>query len=538
MNLKLTRNPEEIKRIFTGLSDKKSVADLLEVDFSTIVYLLYRRDKPTPYKRIELKKRSGGVREIYAPISTLKILQRKLAYILSLIYRPRLSVYGFCKNRNISDNAQQHVRKKLVLNIDLNNFFPSIHIGRVIGLFKAKPFNFSREVAVLLAQICCYEGKLPQGAPTSPIISNMICAGLDKDLQSLAKKHFCSYSRYADDITFSTTSEHFKPDIVSFDVSTTVCGEKLSSIIESHSFIINQAKVKLINSKKSQRVTGLTVNQFANISRKFIREIRTMLYAWKKFKESGASEYYQNNIKILNQAPHKRAPAFHKVVKGKIDFVKLIKGEKNPIYRKLLNKYNKLINPNFTPLPIDEIDELKAALWVVKVGDKQLGTAFMLDSVGLITCSHVVGKTEQVIVHRWENTGELYKAVINKKNQIPDLAILDIEHISQQVKFPSLKRGDSRVLKERDRVAIAGFPSYRNGDGPQYWDAKISAIMNSSLAKNFTIDRPIYKGMSGSPVVNKENEVVGVAMFGAELGKAESVWDYSITPIHHLDNMF
>ena len=108
MKTNLTLTDEELKSRFLRLASKLELADLLEVKYSTFVYLLYRADKPQAYKKFEIQKKSGGIREIFAPVSTLKIIQRKLNRILTLIYRPRLSVHGFVKSRNILSNARPH----------------------------------------------------------------------------------------------------------------------------------------------------------------------------------------------------------------------------------------------------------------------------------------------------------------------------------------------------------------------------------------------------------------------------------------------
>src|SRR5699024_7070708 len=110
---------------------------------------------------------------------------------------------GFIPGKSIITNARIHRNKRLVVNIDLKDFFPSFHFGRVRGFFeKNKYFLLSREVSTIIAQLTCYKGSLPQGAPTSPIITNLICQILDYKLLKIAKKYKTDYSRYADDLTF------------------------------------------------------------------------------------------------------------------------------------------------------------------------------------------------------------------------------------------------------------------------------------------------------------------------------------------------
>jgi RNA-directed DNA polymerase len=163
--------------------------------------LLYGRAASERYKRFTLTKRSGGKRIILAPAPDLKLVQRKLATQLADIYPLRDVVYGFATGRSIVGNAGRHLLRRHVLNVDLSDFFPTINYGRVRGLFIS--LGAGRDAATTLAHICCHEDALPQGAPTSPILSNMICAKMDRELLALAKQHHCVYTRYADDLTFS-----------------------------------------------------------------------------------------------------------------------------------------------------------------------------------------------------------------------------------------------------------------------------------------------------------------------------------------------
>ena len=211
----LTRPPDDLVERFSRLRHGRDVAELLEVPYSVLVHILYWGRHKYPYRDFVIRKRSGRERLIEAPADSVDILQTKLLRILELVYKPRPAAQGFVQGRSIVSNALRHVGKSYVLNIDLKDFFPSIHFGRVRGLFMAQPYGVGAPASRFLAQLCCSQGKLPQGAPTSPIVSNMICSKLDGDLQKLAKKYRCTYTRYADDITFSTTAKEFPEDLAS-----------------------------------------------------------------------------------------------------------------------------------------------------------------------------------------------------------------------------------------------------------------------------------------------------------------------------------
>ncbi len=219
-------------------------------------------------------------------------------------------VHGFSKERSIVTNARKHcsVKTTFVLNIDLENFFPSITFFRVRGLFQSKPFNFSYNFSTVLAHLCCHNGKLPQGAPTSPILANLICRSLDKELMSLAYRNRATYTRYCDDITFSFSVKNFNKlpgGICSFDGSTTVLGTELQAIIEKNGFNVNAKKTRLSSSMHRMEVTGLTINKFPNVKRDFVDRIRGALHSWEKFGYPAAEDVWQSMLMQDKIEPHK-----------------------------------------------------------------------------------------------------------------------------------------------------------------------------------------------------------------------------------------
>ena len=168
-----------------ALPISRDVAKLLDYRYSALVYQLYKVSDDEKYETFEIPKKAGGSRTITVPSRVLKLIQRRLAEVLQNTYKPKPVVYGFVPGKNIVDNAKMHKKKNWVLNIDLEDFFSSINFGRVRGMFIGKPYNLPASVATVLAQICIYKNQLPQGAPTSPVVSNMICAKMDSELQDL-----------------------------------------------------------------------------------------------------------------------------------------------------------------------------------------------------------------------------------------------------------------------------------------------------------------------------------------------------------------
>jgi RNA-directed DNA polymerase len=242
MNLFLTSSPQQQQELFYSLESPRDVANLLEIEYALLIYHLHRVPDDKKYVTFSIPKKSGGVRQIDAPKTALKIIQAKLNEVLLSVYSPKPSVYSFLPGRSIVGNAGRHRHRRWVFNLDLVDFFPSINFGRVRGLFMGKPYNRPEAVATVLAQICCFDNRLPQGAPSSPIVSNMICAKMDSELQKLAQRCQCTYTRYADDLTFSTSLKTFPMEIATrADESTPqiIAGEAIASIVASNGFRIN-----------------------------------------------------------------------------------------------------------------------------------------------------------------------------------------------------------------------------------------------------------------------------------------------------------
>lgn len=344
MSADLSKSPQELRDEFFKLQSRDDIAKLLEITTKQLNFHLYVLPPTKKYKVFIVPKKSGEPRQISAPASPIKVIQRKLIQVLESVYQPKIATYGFVKGRDIIKNARLHKKRRYVLNIDLENFFPSIHFGRVRGMFMKKPYNLNDEVSTILAQICCHNSVLPQGAPTSPIISNMICARLDAKLKQLAKEHYCTYSRYADDITFSTNRSKF-PSALAYlsDIGQIEVGGELSSLIEENGFKVNSKKVRLQVEQQRQGVTGLIVNKYPNVPRKYVKQVRAILHAWDKYKiDSTARNYFENHAKHKYSNPLVYRPPLQKIVLGKIQFIGMVKGKNSRVYLRLLREFSRL----------------------------------------------------------------------------------------------------------------------------------------------------------------------------------------------------
>ena len=266
--------------------DPSSFAKLLGYTARTLSFILYVIPEDDKYRTFTIPKRAGGEREIKAPNSHLKVLQGRLATLLQDCFEELYSAdarssalsHGFRRGHSILTNASNHGNKRYVFNIDLEGFFPSINFGRVRGYFISNSrFQLDPSVATVIAQIACHNNELPQGSPLSPVISNLIGNILDIRLVRLAKKARCTYSRYADDITFSTREKCFPTQIATQDRSGRwVPGNRLEDVINRSGFRINSSKVSMQYRNSRQMATGLVVNKRPNIRAPYYRQARAM----------------------------------------------------------------------------------------------------------------------------------------------------------------------------------------------------------------------------------------------------------------------
>jgi hypothetical protein len=273
-------------KVATTLGD---VAKILGFTSKGLSYILYKIPPDKKYRTFTIPKKTGGTRTIQAPGTHLALLQERLAENLydcvAEIQRenPRywIASHGFQKNKTIVSNAAMHKRRRFVFNVDIENFFGSINFGRVRGFFiRDKAFSLHPTVATIIAQIACHENALPQGSPCSPVISNFIGNILDLRLIALARDARCTYTRYADDLTFSTNEMLFPSEIaVNIRGSEWIIGEKLRREIENAGFTLNDRKTRMSLRRSRQTVTGLVVNAKPNISQDYWRYVRAMCHA-------------------------------------------------------------------------------------------------------------------------------------------------------------------------------------------------------------------------------------------------------------------
>ena len=267
-------------------TDLNNFAKILGYKPKSLSYILYALPPNEKYRTFTIPKKSGGTRIIQAPTIKLARLQVKLAEklyecvtdIQSKQKNFWAASYGFQKGKTIVSNASAHRHRRFVFNVDIENFFGSINFGRVRGFFiHDNSFKLEPAVATIIAQIACHNNVLPQGSPCSPIISNLIGNILDRRLIVLARKARCTYTRYADDLTFSTNKMNFPSEIaITQTDGVWGVGDELRHEIENTGFKLNASKTRMSLKSSRQTVTGLVVNIKPNINQDYYRRARAM----------------------------------------------------------------------------------------------------------------------------------------------------------------------------------------------------------------------------------------------------------------------
>ena len=315
---------------FARLSNVRDAAALLRF---TTAALLEMVNRPI-YTQFTIPKKKGGLRTVFAPSGDLNCVQQNLNRFLQAAYycdKPNCA-HGFVfspayekEQYNIVSNALPHVAKNYVMNIDLKDYFPSISTARVKALFEGNEFCFSENMAIVFALLSTYQRRLPIGAPSSPVIANLITKPLDLALERYCAPRNISYTRYADDLTFS--SDRF------FDAEAIAA---IKAMIVAHDFTVNEKKFRIQSAMRQQTVTGLVVNEKVNVDRKYIRKIRAMLH---QSETEGVHVAATNHYGLKQKASNEEALAFVRRLGGMIDFVGMVRGRKDELYKKLKKQF-------------------------------------------------------------------------------------------------------------------------------------------------------------------------------------------------------
>lgn len=235
-----------------------------------LLYFLSTEATSDKYKTFYIKKKNGNLREINAPMYSLKIIQRWI--LENILYRMKVSenCYGFEKSKTGSPtvaNVKQHNNNTYILKMDVKDFFPSVKRVKVFYLFKAVGYN--NYISNILSNLCTYNGHLPQGAITSPRLANLVCYKLDNRIEKYCSKREIAYTRYADDLTFSSDNRNILRNIHGM----------ISKILLNEGFTVNEDKTNFMTPKSHKSITGITVNdKLIKAPKQLKRLVRSMIH--------------------------------------------------------------------------------------------------------------------------------------------------------------------------------------------------------------------------------------------------------------------
>ncbi|URZ88271.1 retron St85 family RNA-directed DNA polymerase [Floricoccus penangensis] len=271
------------------------------------------------YHEFYIPKKNGGERKIVSPSVNLKKIQRWiLDIILSNVETHHLS-FGFKQGVSIVDNAKVHLNKELILCVDIKDFFNQISEEKVTEIFRS--FGYSDDLCYSMSMLCCYENQIPQGAPTSPSLSNIYFSPIDKELDEYCKSNKLSYSRYADDISVSGSKGGVLKSY----------GE-IVYILNKYGFELNYKKTRFLKKSQSQKVTGLIVNgKKVNLPKKYRKNLRLEMYYLKKNGLEGHLRESSNNNDLSNYKGY---------IYGKVNFLKMFDKDTAIKYYDILNSLN------------------------------------------------------------------------------------------------------------------------------------------------------------------------------------------------------
>lgn len=222
------------------------------------------------YEEIIIHKKSGGLRFLYEPSKELKSIQKRI--LKNVLEEKKLSKYSYAYRKKVSvlDNAKPHVKKGVIVKLDIKDFFDNITFNMVYD----SCFNetlYPKKMGMLFTNLCMYNNKLPAGAPTSGFISNMVLRNFDEKVGYYCEKRKINYTRYSDDLTFS--GDFNVKDLIKY----------VNKLLYEYNFRLNKKKIKVVSKKTRQQVTGIVVNEKVNIKRNYKRKIRQEMYYIKKY---------------------------------------------------------------------------------------------------------------------------------------------------------------------------------------------------------------------------------------------------------------
>lgn len=308
--------------------DLENLRKTIGIDKKYFYKVLYFRDNL--YKQISIPKRNGKQRKLDVPELALKGMQR---WILdNILYKVPVesNATGFIPSKSIISNAAPHLKKRYIVKMDIKDFFPSITFNKIKNIFLG--LGMSESISDSLTNICTFQNQLPQGAPTSPYLANLVCIDMDKRISALCKKKKLTYTRYADDITISGDES------VSWVISI------VNNIAKDYNFYLNDDKTVILKPGDRKRVTGIIVNEKLSVPKSISKDLRKNIYFIKKYGLKNHFDFLINSLEDEKQEmPKFLSSTEHYILHlyGTANYIKMIEVEKGIT---LFNQLNSILS--------------------------------------------------------------------------------------------------------------------------------------------------------------------------------------------------
>ena len=420
-----------------------------------------------------------------------------------------------------------------------------------------RPYGLTNDVATTIAKLCTLNDFLPIGAPTSPILANIITSALDAELVTFARQNGCFYTRYADDITFSTNRRSFPQSMVrrSEDaVSGIEVGPELNDLFVQAGFALQSSKTRLMDRTMRKEVCGVTCNERLNVRRSHLREVRGAIHAWQKHGREAAETVWREKFNWRESSSLERS------LRGKIEHIIHIRGRNDKSTNGIVAKFNNLPDRYFKDILYEyseqnPMDIIRSVCLVQCENDElmewSLGTGFVLPSGSIITNHHVVSFLEEAesgerrvrrnfdeIRITFEGETIEHTMVIAQFDALKDVAILVPADPDWRSVF--VRRACQLSFQEPTlgaEVSLIGYPSHTPGGSCRFVPGHITGASMFEGLRFFNISQPIVKGNSGGPVIDAFGQVVGIATKGVDAEEVANITSNGCIPIHSIDRL-
>lgn len=365
--------------------------------------------------------------------------------------------------------------------------------------------------------------------------------------------HRCSYTRYADDITFSTNQAGFPKDLATIaeidGVAAVTVGAAIIGVVTANGFTINESKVRLLTKAQRQQVTGVVVNVKRNVDRRFIRNIGATLFKWEKLGTKRLQKQYED-VYRRSANPSRPPEAIEDVIRGRIEHIAYIRGQRDTLYAGIATRFNKLAEKKLI-IPATAFESftihLRRAVWVIQCDEDKLspdsdpsdgalmqGTAFYLEGTGWVTCAHCVewdgvdhSKVKYLL--RPDNPSKRYPFKISRSQPTVDLAVISADIPASEYEPLQIA---ATAPSRNNLVQVVGWPEFRLGDEITVMDSRIISFTMVSGIRRMRVSAPIIGGNSGGPGLNADGQVIGVVVTGSH--KGEQTINNALIPISAL----